>query len=504
VQPIVFYLDPATPEIWRPYNREGVEDWQVAFEAAGFRNAILARDPPSPEEDPEFDPADARYSVIRYLASPVENASGPSFFDPRTGQILGAHIQWHHNVLNMLRNWYFVQTAAANPEARPVQLADEVMGELVRYVAAHEVGHTLGLQHNEKAHSGVPVDLLRTDWVCENGTSASIMDYARFNYVAQPGDDTCFIPKIGPYDLWAVEWGYRVLPDAKTPEAQLAALRSWIDDESGEPLYRFGDPSGVDPGSTSEALGDDPVRASELGVANLKRILPELLEWTFEPGETYAQIEERYDEVLDQWGRYTGHVVALIGGVDWTRRTQGQDGRPYSPVPADRQRAALEYLEREVFQTPSWLVDPEILYRIEASGVQERIRARQANALDQVLGVNRMNRVIEQAALGGHDTYGLDELLLGVRSAVWGTLAPGDVADPFRRNLQRSYLDRMATLMEDSAALATDIAPLVRGELQELRAAASAAAPTAGDRVTRLHLEDVAARIESLFRGGEP
>jgi hypothetical protein len=361
------------------------------------------------------------------------------------------------------------------------------------------VGHTLGLQHNEKGHSGVPVDVLRTKWVCENGTSASIMDYARFNYVAQPGDDTCFIPKVGPYDLWAIEWGYRMVPDAKTSGEPLATLRRWIEDAADDPLSRFGDPSGVDPGSTSEALGNDPVRASELGIANLKRIVPELLEWTFEPGETYAQLEERYDRVLDQWRRYAGHVIALVGGVDWTRRAQGQDGRPYNPIPADRQRAALDYLRLEVFQTPSWLIEPDILYRIEASGVQERIRERQASVLSQVLDVNRLNRVVEQGALGGHDAYGLEELLSDLRSAVWGGLAPGDIADPFRRNLQRSDLARMGALMEDPEALATDIAPLVRGELEALRSAASAAAPTAGDRVTRLHLEDVVARVENLL-----
>ncbi len=499
VEPIVFYIDPATPEKWRPYLRQGVEDWQEAFEAAGFRNAIVALEAPTPEEDPEFDPADARYSIIRYLASPVQNASGPSLRDPRTGEILGAHIEWHHNVMNLMRNLYFVQTAAANPEARGVQFEDDVMGRLLRNVAAHEVGHTLGLAHNMKGHSSVSVDLLRTRWVCENGTSSSIMDYARFNYVAQPGDNTCFIPRIGPYDKWAIEWGYRVVPEARMYEEERKTLREWILDHAGEDLYRFGDPSSSDPGSTSEALGDDPVRASDYGVENLKRIISNLREWSFEEGESYDQLDELYGQVVAQWSLYVGHVVLLVGGVEWDRKAQGQEGRPYSPVPGERQRTAIDYLDRQVFRTPEWMIDTEILYRIERSGIQDRILNRQVSALGQVLQVARMKRVIEQEALGPDGSYPLHEMLTDLRAAIWAELGERRAVDPFRRNLQRGYLDRMEDILENQDAVRTDIAPLVRGQLRAVEAEAAATRSEIADEVTRLHLDDVIARIERIL-----
>jgi hypothetical protein len=501
VEPIVFYIDPATPEKWRPWLAQGVEDWQVAYEAAGFSNAIVARMPPTPEEDPDWDPADARINIIRYLASGVQNASGPRFFDPRTGEILGTHIQWHHNVMNLLRNWFFVQTAAVNPDARGVEFDDEVMGELIRFVSAHEVGHTIGLPHNMKGHSSIPVDSLRTRWVCEHGTSSSIMDYARFNYVAQPGDDTCLYPQVGPYDKWSIEWGHRWIPEARTPQEERATLNAWILERADDPLYRFGDPTQTDPGSLTEALGDDAMRASDYGVENLKRIMVNLREWTYQEGEDYSQLAELYGQVAGQWSRYVGHVMANIGGVDWTRRAQGQAERPYTVIERDRQARAMDYLDRQVFTTPEWMIDPEIIFRIRNEGTADQIRGLQVGALNNVLQVARMKRLIEQEALLGDAAYALPVMLDDLRGAIWRELRGGSTIDPYRRNLQRAYVDRMATLMEDEDALQTDIAPQARGQLRTLRREVQQAVGRTNHAASRLHLEDIAARIDQVLDG---
>ena len=497
VRPIVFYIDPATPEKWRPWLAKGVEDWQVAYEAAGFKNAIIAKMPPTPEEDPDWDPADARINIIRYLASPIQNASGPRFFDPRTGEILGTHIQWYHNVMNLLRNWFFTQAAASNPDARGVEFEDEVMGELIRFVSAHEVGHTIGLPHNMKAHSSVPVDSLRTRFVCENGTSAAIMDYARFNYVAQPGDDTCFYPQVGVYDKWAIEWGHRWIPDVRTPDDEKPILNQWILAKADDPRFRFGDPTNFDPGSLTEALGDDAMRASDYGVENLKRIMANLREWTYQEGQDYSQLAELYGQVAGQWNRYVGHVMANIGGVDWTRRAQGQPERPYTVIARDRQIRALDYLDRQVFTTPEWMIDPEILFRIRNSGTPDQIRQLQVSALNNLLNVDRMKRLIEQEALLGADAYSLSAMMEGLRASVWRELRTQSTIDPYRRNLQRAYLERMAFLMENDDAMRTDIAPQARGQLRRLLGEAERANPR--DEASRLHLEDVRVRIRTLL-----
>jgi hypothetical protein len=499
VKPIVYYIDAATPEKWVPYLIQGVEDWNVAFEEAGFRNAIQGRPAPTPEEDPEFSPEDARYSVIRYLASPVQNASGPHVHDPRTGEILESDIQWYHNVMNLLRNWYFIQTAAANPEARGVNFDDEVMGQLIRFVAAHEVGHTLGLPHNMKASAAYSVSQLRSRWVCENGTAPTIMDYARFNYVAQPGDDTCFMPNIGPYDKYIINWGYRPIPEATSAEAEKPILRQWIEEKGDDPMYRFGDPSRWDPSSLTEAIGSNAMEASELGIRNLRRISENLLDWAYEDGEDYSQVEELYGNIVGQWNRYTGHVVTNIGGVYWNRKAQGQDGEPYVPVDADTQRDAMEYLNEQVFATPEWLLDEDIVRRFEEAGTVERIGNAQAGALNRVLSADVMGRLIEQEAFDGNGAYSVNEALDDLREGVWEELDDGDDIDVFRRNLQRAYLTRVGELMEDDAAQGSDVPAALRGQLRMLRQEVSAAVGRADDRSTRLHLEDVLVRIDNLL-----
>ncbi|MEN8964530.1 MAG: zinc-dependent metalloprotease [Polaribacter sp.] len=516
---IVYYVDRATPEEWVPYIIQGVNDWQVAFEAAGFKNAIVGKRAPTKEEDPEYSPEDVRYSVIRYLASPIPNANGPHVSDPRSGEILESDINWYHNVMTLLHNWFFIQTAAINPDARGNEFKTEVMGRLIRFVSSHELGHTLGLPHNMGSSVAYPVDSLRSaTFTKKYGTAPSIMDYARFNYIAQPGDeDVALMPNIGVYDKYAIAWGYRPILN-KTAKEEKPILDAWILKHAGDPMYRFGHQQAggvVDPSSQTEDLGDDAMKASMYGIKNLKRILPRLEEWTSEKGKNYDDLSTMYDQLLSQFNRYMGHVSANIGGVYEYYKTSDQEGAVYTHVDKSKQREALQFVIDELFKTPTWMLDENIFSKTEFSGSIERVRGLQARTLTNILDAGRMARMIENETLNGSSkAYTLVNMMNDLRKGVWSEVYSGRSIDTYRRNLQRAHLDRLNYLLNEAknqrganrgyfkqsgiTINQSDVKSVVRGELKRLQKDVKRAM-NSGNTLRRYHLQDVVDRIDMIL-----
>ncbi len=513
---IVYYIDRATPVKWRKYLKQGIEDWQVAFEEAGFKNAIIAKDPPTKEEDPEWSPEDVRYSVVRYLASPIPNANGPHVSDPRSGEILESDINWYHNVMTLLRNWFFVQTAAINEDARGVSFDDEVMGRLIRFVSAHEVGHTIGLPHNMGSSSAYPVDSLRSaTFTKKYGTAPSIMDYARFNYIAQPEDKgVSLMPDVGVYDKHAVRWGYRPIPDAKTAKDEKKTLDKWIKDKENSLMHRFGS-AGIDPSSQTEDLGDDAVKASEYGILNLKRIIPNLNKWTSEDGKDYSDLQTMYGQVLSQFNRYMGHVSSNIGGVYQYYKTYDQEGPVYTHVKKSHQKKCMNFLNDQLFETPTWMIDNNILNKIEFAGITNRIRSTQSRTLNSILDFGKMARLIENEAINGKAAYTLIDMMSELKKGIWKELYNNKEIDVYRRNLQLAYLDRISYIMnEEQGSIPSwargrvtsvkvsqsDIRTIAVGQLLELKKDIKKY-KNKSDKMTEMHLDMAMNKINKILVG---
>lgn len=529
IKPIEYYIDPATPAWLVPYVKAGIEDWQVAFEAAGFRNAIVAKDAPSKAEDPDWAPEDARYSVVRWLPSGIENASGPSITDPRSGEILETDIQMYHNIMNLQTWWYWTQVGPLDPRARTLPLPDSLQGRLVQFVVAHEVGHTLGLPHNQLVSAMYPADSVRSrTWVAKMGHSASIMDYARFNYVAQPEDSIPLedlIPDVGPYDLFSIKWGYMPVVGATSPDAERTVLDQLARMQDTVPWLRYGTPDdfgSIPATSYSEAVGDaDPVKSSGAGLKNLKRLIPMLMPATVHAREDNELLKEGFSRIAGQYSDEMRHVAALVGGSTSQEKYGSQPGPRFTPIPRARQKEAVAFLHENVFETPMWMIDTDIMRRIEAEGSVARINSLQRGIFGFLMNDERMARLVEYEALGATNTpYPLAEFLSDVRTGMFSELRGSNVrVDAYRRGLQRIYIEAMIGKLTAGGPASprvssshqtglvytapprptTDVKSMIRMELQTLDGQLAAAQSRTSDAATRAHLADARWQIEKAF-----
>lgn len=521
-KPIIYYIDPATPKQWRKHLIAGINDWQAAFEKAGFKNAIMGKE--WPENDSTMSMEDARYSVVRYFASDIENAYGPNVHDPRSGEILESHIGWYHNVMKLVHDWYMVQTAAVDPGARKMKYDDDLMGDLIRFVSSHEVGHTLGLAHNMGNSSKTPVEKLRDKaWVEANGHTGSIMDYARFNYVAQPEDNISrkgLYPRIGDYDKWAIKWGYGYIPGSNEEETEKNSSKMVTAALKENPRHWFGTyerGNRADPRSQSEDLSDNAVKASEYGIKNLQRILKNLPEWTKEEADQYENLGTMYIQLLGQFRRYVGHVTANVGGVYETFKTADENEAVYEITPKSRQKEAVAFLNKQVFETPTWLIDKNIWNKINNPIANDPVVGMQEGALSGLVSADRLNRMQISAERFGLDKgYTPMEMLSDVEKGIFSELSSKKPIDFYRRLVQKSYVDKLVNILTPAAAQTvsvpgfgtltvgtdtrkSDVPAIVRAQLVSLRSQINTAAAGTTDKMSKVHLQDLSEKIKQAL-----
>lgn len=517
-KPIVFYIDPATPAKWVPYLIQGVNDWQQAFEQAGFKNAIIAKE--APVGDTTWSLDDARNSAIVYKPSDIANASGPNVNDPRSGEIMETHINWYHNVMELVRNWYLIQASPSDPRARKMVFSDSLMGQLIRFVSSHEVGHTLGLRHNYGSSSTIPVEDLRNKaWLKKHGHTPSIMDYARFNYVAQPEDsigDYGMYPHIGEYDKWAIEWGYKWLPQFHSAEAEQGYLNKLVSDSlTNNPRLFFGtesDPN--DPRDQNEDLGDNAMTASAYGIKNLKRILPNIMQWTKEPNTGYDNADEIYTQLTQQFGRYMGHVRKNIGGIETTPSYNEQAKIIYKFTPRERQKEAVDFLQAQLFTTPTWLIDKKLFSYTGVDNLNV-ISSLQSSTINSVLSSRVFNNLLSFEMFDSKNAYTVSSLLNDLKKGIFSELRTSQPIDIYRRNLQKLYVSRLADLLKPqkaaTVAMRGPVAPMpsledndglsiIKGHIRQLISEIQAALPRTTDQMSKLHLQDLVDRLKDALK----
>ena len=520
-KPIVFYIDPATPKKWIPYLIQGVNDWQVAFEKAGFKNAIFGKMAPTKQEDSTWSLEDARNSAIVYKPSDIANASGPSISDPRSGEIMESHINWYHNVMELIRNWYMIQAAPSDARARQMLFPDELMGRLVRFVSSHEVGHTMGLRHNFGSSSTVPVENLRNKaWVAANGHTPSIMDYARFNYVAQPEDGLSgeeLQGRIGDYDKWAIEWGYRRFYEYSSPEAEKTHLNKWTMEKLKDRRLWWGDGESNqdDPRSQTEDLGDDAVKAGMYGIKNLQRILPKIMEWTKEPNADYENLSDIYSQVSGQFSRYMAHAARNVGGIYKTPRVVEDTNPVYEFTPRNKQAEAVAFINQQLFTTPTWLINNDIFARTGGNSLTI-VGNMQDGMLGRFFSTGTLSKLILAEATVGNNAYKMTDLFSDLKKGIWSELSTKKPIDVYRRNLQKSYINILSNIINPppstsititfggggAAPLNTDksdIKSLVIAHLTTLRNEVNAAAASSSDPMSKYHLQDISKRITNAL-----